>query len=42
MDETVKKLELSYTPTAIILKSEISSGSVTLTHPGSFGVILGR
>jgi len=42
MDETVKKLELSYTPTAIILKSEISSGSITLTHPGSFGVILGR
>jgi len=42
MDEVVKKLELSYTPTAIILKSEISSGSIMLTQPGSFGMILGR
>jgi hypothetical protein len=42
MEEILKKLELSYTPTAVILKSEISNGRIIPIHPGNFGVMLGR
>lgn len=42
LDETLKKLDLSYSPLAVILKSEIGVGSIQLIHPGNFGEILGR
>lgn len=42
LEETLKKLDLSYNPLAVILKSEIGVGGIQLIHPGDFGAILGR
>ncbi|MEM3690404.1 MAG: hypothetical protein QXZ40_01580, partial [Candidatus Micrarchaeia archaeon] len=42
MEEVLKKLELSYSSLAVIVKSEISNGRITPVHPGNFGVMLGR
>ena len=42
LEEILKKLDLSYSSLAVILKSEIGVGSIQLIHPGNFGAILGR
>jgi len=42
LDEILKRLDLSYTPLAVILKSEIGSDRITPIHPGVFGEMVGR
>ncbi len=42
LEEVLKKLDLSYSPLAVILKSEIGTGVIQLVHPGNFSEMLGR
>ncbi|NYZ75755.1 hypothetical protein H0N98_00710 [Candidatus Micrarchaeota archaeon] len=42
LEETVKKLDLSYNSLAVIIKSEIGIGKLQLVHPGNFSEMLGR
>jgi len=42
LEEILKKLDLSYSPVAVILKSEIGSGGINFIHPGMFGIMLGK
>jgi len=42
LEGILKRLDLSYSQLALILKSEIDTGNIQLVHSGNFGEMLGR